>query len=75
MELKIIKRLKDKYTGEIILPGGILETNEIERIKDLITRGLADATKKEIILFLEKKEIDHSPRMKKDELIELLGGD
>ncbi|MFA5527660.1 MAG: hypothetical protein WC996_03520 [Peptostreptococcales bacterium] len=75
MKLKIIKRLKDKYTGEIILPGDILITDELNRIKDLINREIAEVTKKEIILFLDKKDIVYNPKMKKEELIALLGGD
>lgn len=43
----VIKPFRDKYTGEIILPGSTFICDENNRIKDLISRGLIKKTKKE----------------------------
>lgn len=81
MKYEVIRRFRDKYTGEIILPGANFVCEETERIKDLTSRGIiktqgyADLTKKEIILMLLDKGIEHNMRQTKMELIKLLGGD
>jgi hypothetical protein len=43
----VVKLFKDKYTGEIILPGSSFICDENERIKDLINRGLIKKTETE----------------------------
>ncbi len=83
MKYEVIRRFRDKYTGEIILPGSTFICDENDRIKDLISRGIIKAqdlnpdefTKKEIMSMLDDKGIEYSPRQTKAELIALLGGD
>ena len=83
MKYEVIRRFRDKYTGEIILPGATFICDEADRIKDLTDRGIIkkqglnpDAmTKKEIMLMLDDKGIGYNPRQTKAELIKLLGGD
>ncbi len=79
MKYKVIRRFRDKYTGEIYLSGDTFESDEADRIKDLLTRGLIEVqydsmTKKEIMDMLEERNIEYNERQTKAELIELLGG-
>jgi len=83
MKYEVIRRFRDKYTGEIILPGATFICDEADRIKDLVSRGiiktqdlnLDEMTKKEIMSMLDDKGIEYNPRQTKTELIKLLGGD
>lgn len=83
MKYEVIRRFRDKYTGETILPGATFICDEAERIEDLTDRGIIKKqdlnpdgmTKKEIMSMLDDKGIDHNPRQTKAELIKLLGGD
>jgi hypothetical protein len=83
MKYEVIRRFRDKYTGEIILPGSTFICDENDRIKDLISRRIIKAqdlnpdefTKKEIMSMLDDKGIEYNPRQTKAELIALLGGD
>jgi hypothetical protein len=82
MKYNVIRRFRDKYTGEIYLPGDTFTSDEASRIKDLLDRGLIEVvqqdhsslTKKELIALLDEKGIEYSERQTKAELIELLGG-
>ena len=82
MKYNIIRRFRDKYTGEIYLPGDTFTSDEASRIKDLLDRGLIEVvqqdhsslTKKELIALLDEKGIEYSERQTKAELIALLGG-
>lgn len=83
MKYEVIRRFRDKYTGEIILPGSTFICDENDRIKDLISRRIIKAqdlnpdefTKKEIMSMLDDKGVEYSPRQTKAELMALLGGD
>ena len=83
MKYEVIRRFRDKYTGEIILPGSTFICDEADRIKDLVSRGIIkkqdlnpdEMTKREIMSMLDDKGIEYSPRQTKSELIKLLGGD
>ncbi len=83
MKYEVIRRFRDKYTGEIILPGSTFVCDETDRIKDLVSRGIIkkqdlnpdEMTKKEIMSMLDDKGIEYNPRQTKTELIKLLGGD
>ena len=83
MKYEVIRRFRDKYTGEIILPGATFICDEADRIKDLTDRGIIkkqeinpdEMTKKEIMSMLDDKGIGYNPRQTKAELIKLLGGD
>lgn len=83
MKYEVIRRFRDKYTGEIILPGATFICDEADRIKDLVSRGIIkkqdlnpdEMTKKEIMSMLDDKGIEYNPRQTKTELIKLLGGD
>ena len=83
MKYEVIRRFRDKYTGEIILPGATFICDETDRIQDLTGRGIIKTqsldfdgmTKKEIMSMLEDKGIEYNPRDTKAELIKLLGGD
>jgi hypothetical protein len=83
MKYEVIRRFRDKYTGEIILPGSTFICDETDRIKDLVSRGIIkkqdlnpdEMTKKEIMSMLDDKGIEYNPRQTKTELIKLLGGD
>lgn len=82
MKFNVNKRFKDKYTGEIYLPGDTFKSDDDKRIEDLINRklinqneDLSNLTKKELQALLDEREIEHTTRLKKDELISLLGGD
>lgn len=82
MKYEVIRRFRDKYTGEIILPGATFTCDEPDRIKDLTNRGLIktqdldfdSTTKKEIMSMLDDKAVEYNPRQTKAELIKLLGG-
>ena len=86
MEYKVIRRFRDKYTGEIYLPGDAFESDEADRIEDLLNRKLIEPmpegeqpdynamTKKELMALLDEKGIEYSERQTKAELIALLGG-
>jgi len=82
--MKVLKNFRCKNTGEIILAGEEFESADIRRIESLVKKGFVDAdepipsaelTKKDIMALLDEKGIEYNPRDKKDELIELLGGD
>lgn len=83
MKYEVIRRFRDKYTGEIILPGATFICEKTDRIIDLTNRGIIKAqgldsdamTKKEIMSMLDDKGSKYNPRQSKAELIELLGGD
>ena len=83
MKYKVIRRFRDKYTGEIILPGSTFICDENDRIKNLINRGIireqelefGAMTKKEIMSMLDDRGVEYSERQTKAELIALLGGD
>lgn len=83
MKYKVIRRFRDKYTGEIILPGATFLCDETDRIKDLVSRGIIkkqdlnpdEMTKKEIMSMLDDKGIEYNPRQTKAGLVKLLGGD
>lgn len=83
MKYKVIRRFRDKYTREIILPGATFICDEADRIQNLISRGIIktqdlnpdEMTKKEIMSMLDDKGIEYNPRQTKTELIKLLGGD
>ena len=83
MKYEVIRRFRDKYTGEIILPGATFICDEADRIKDLTDRGIIkkqnrnpdEFAKKEIMSMLDDKGIGYNPRQTKTELIKLLGGD
>ena len=83
MKYEVIRRFRDKYTGEIILPGATFICDEADRIKDLVSRGIIkkqdlnpdEMTKKEIMSMLDERGIEYNPRQTKTELIKLLGGD
>lgn len=81
---KVIREFHDKYNLKIVYKvGDEFSSNEPDRIKDLIDRGLIEGekpsfnsmTKKEIIKELEEKGIEYNAKAKKEELVELLGGD
>jgi len=80
MKYEVIRRFRDKYTGEIILPGSTFICDETDRIKDLTDRGIIkkqeinpdEMTKKEIMSILDDKGIGYNPRDTKAELIKLL---
>lgn len=83
MKYEVIRRFRDKYTGEIILPGSTFICDENDRIKDLTDRGIIkkqdlnpdEFTKKEIMSMLDDKGIEYNQKQTKAELIKLLGGD
>lgn len=83
MKYEVIRRFRDKYTGEAILPGATFICDENDRIKDLTERGiikkqgidLDEMTKKEIMSMLDDKGIEYNPRQTKTELLKLLGGE
>ena len=80
MKYEVIRRFRDKYTGEIILPGATFICDETDRIKDLVSRGIIkkqdfnpdEMTKKEIMSMLDDKGIEYNQKQTKAELIELL---
>lgn len=89
MKAKVIKRFKDKHTGERFLPGDLFD-GETARIKELSDRKFVEAieeelikavidynsyTKKELAELLDSKGIEYDIKQKKDELISLLGGE
>lgn len=47
MKYEVIRRFRDKYTGEIILPGSTFICDETGRIKDLTDRGIIKKTERE----------------------------
>ncbi|MBC8588089.1 hypothetical protein [Paratissierella segnis] len=82
---KVIREFHDKYNLKIVYKvGDEFSSNEPDRIKDLIDRGLIEGdkpffnsmTKKEIMKVLEERSIEYDMKARKDDLIELLqGGD
>ena len=80
MKYEVIRRFRDKYTGEIILPGATFLCDETDRIKDLVSRGIIkkqdlnpdEMTKKEIMSMHDAKGIEYNQKQTKAELIELL---
>ena len=84
MDYMVIERFRDKYTGELILPGATFICEETDRIKDLIERSLIkeldhdweSKTKKEIMAALFDRGIEFDEKQTKTGLIKLLqGGD
>jgi hypothetical protein len=86
--MKVLKKFRDKYSGKIYIPGNNFMSDDVDRINDLIIRGLIegeiikpsipsydDITRKEIIERLEAKNIEYNAKASKRELYELLGGD
>ncbi len=84
--MKVLRKFRDKYNKDIIYQvGDEFISDDVERINDLISRGLIEGeiqpsfrsiTKKEIMKLLDGKGIEYDAKAKKDELIELLqGGD
>lgn len=84
--MRVLRKFRDKYNKDIMYQvGDEFLSDDVERINDLISRGLIEGeiqpsfrsmTKKEIINLLEEKDIEFDAKAKKDELIELLqGGD
>ena len=78
---KVKKRFRDKYTRSVYAPGDIFASNSIERVQDLLLRGLIELvldydnlTKAEIMKLLDERGIKYSPQQKKAELIKLLNG-
>ena len=86
MKYNVIRRFRDKYTGEIYLSGDTFESDEADRIEDLLNRKLIESmpegeqpdynamTKKELMVLLDERGIDCNPRQTKADLIALLGG-
>lgn len=81
---KVIREFHDKYDLKIVYKvGDGFSSNEPDRIQDLLDRGLIEGdkpsfnsmTRKEIIKELEERGIEYNAKVKKEELIELLGGD
>ena len=85
MKYRVIRRFRDKYTREVYLPGDTFESDEADRIKDLLDRGLIEAVqqeqdysslaKKELMALLDAQGTEYNARQTKAELIALLGGD
>ncbi len=87
MKYNVIRRFRDKYTGEIYLPGVTFESDEAARIEDLLNRKLIEPmpegelpdynamTKKELMALLDERGVDYNPRQTRSELIAQLGGD
>lgn len=83
MKYKVFRRFRDKYTGEIYLPGDTFVGDETDRIKDLLARGLIEIlqqdynslTKKELMALLDAQGTEYDARQTKAEIIALLGGD
>lgn len=81
MKAKVIKRFKDKYTGDLYVPGDLFEgeTARVEYLVGLKYLEVIDTdnnvmTKKEIMSMLIDKGIEYNPRQTKTELVKLLGG-
>lgn len=41
-KLKVNRKLQDKYTGEVYLPGSAFVTDDASRVNDLVRRGVCD---------------------------------
>lgn len=88
MKAKVIKRFKDKYTGERYLPGDLFE-GQTARIKELEERQFVvridnavetaidynALTKKELQSMLDRKGIGYNNKLTKEQLINLIGGE
>lgn len=88
MRAKVIKRFKDKYTGERYLPGDLFE-GQTARIKELEERQFVvridevvetaidynALTKKELQAMLDRKGIGYNNKLTKEQLINLIGGE
>lgn len=88
MRAKVIKRFKDKYTGERYLPGDLFE-GQTARIKELEERQFVIRidevvetaidynvlTKKELQAMLDRKGIGYNNKLTKEQLINLIGGE
>lgn len=88
MRAKVIKRFKDKYTGERYLPGDLFE-GQTARIKELEERQFVvridevvetaidynALTKKELQSMLDRKGIGYNNKLTKEQLINLIGGE
>lgn len=82
-----VKRVfRDKYTNKLYTIGDNFATNDTERIKDLLNRGLIEGveqstpsfdsmTKEELVKLLDEKGIKFNKRQPKAELLSLLNGD
>ena len=79
MKYEVIRRFRDKYTGEIILPGATFICDETDRIKDLVSRGIIkkqdlnpdEMTKKELLAYANDLGIEGlNDRMLKADIIE-----
>ena len=89
--LVVKHEFQDKYSGKVIKVGTILEIEDENRKKDLLSRQLiieadvlvlkddqaeeSELTVKEIKLMLEEKGIEYTPRDNKAKLLQLLKGD
>jgi len=84
MKAKVIKRFKDKHTGERHLPGGLFD-GETARVNELVNKGYLHVhpvekyydsmTKKELQALLDEQGKQYSAKDTKDILVGLLGGD
>ena len=81
---RVTKRFRCKYTGDLYVPGDFFTSEDQDRVSYMVERGfIADQfkpdydslTKAQISDILESKGIEHNMRLRKDELIALLGGD
>ena len=61
MKAKVVKRFKDKYTGDRFFPGDLFE-GEAARIKELTARGFIEIPEKEEPV----KAIDYTAYTKKE---------
>lgn len=89
--LVVKHEFQDKYSGKVIKVGTILEIEDENRKKDLLSRQLiaeadvlvlkddqaeeSELTVKEIKSMLDEKGIEYTPRDNKAKLLQLLKGD
>lgn len=89
--LVVKHEFQDKYSGKVIKVGTILEIEDEDRKKDLLSRQLiveadvlvlkddqaeeSELTVKEIKSMLDEKGIEYTPRDNKAKLLQLLKGD
>jgi len=82
--MKVLKNFRCKETGSILLVGEEFESADVKRIETLVNKGFvgvdepipsAEFTKKEIMALLDEQGTEYNPRAKKEDLINLLGGD
>ena len=60
MKHSVLKTFRDKLTGELILPGSTFETDDSERSKELIERGLVKSNKKASTVKKEEEKEEKS---------------